>query len=67
LIDISPTGCKLDLPERATVGQIVWVTLPGLQPIESKVMWMRDWVAGLEFANPLYPAVYEALISRMKK
>jgi hypothetical protein len=66
LLDISPTGCRLDLPERATVGQIVWVTLPGLQPIESRVVWLQDWIAGLAFASPLYPAVYDALVARLR-
>jgi hypothetical protein len=66
LLDISPTGCRVDLPERASVGQTVWVTLPGLQPIESKVVWLRDWVAGVEFATPLYPSVYDALVARLR-
>ena len=67
LLDISPTGCRLDLPERVAVGETVWVTFPGLQPIESKVAWSRDWEAGLEFASPIYPSVFDALTERLRK
>jgi hypothetical protein len=67
LLDISPVGCRIDLPERVAVGETVWVTLPGLQSIEGKVMWTRDWFAGVEFASPLYPSVFDAVIARLQK
>jgi hypothetical protein len=67
LLDVSAVGCKVDLPERVTAGETVWVTLPGLQPIETRVAWARDWIAGLQFETPLYPAVFEALVERLRK
>jgi hypothetical protein len=66
LLDVSAVGCRVDLPERVTAGETVWVTLPGLQPIETRVAWARDWTAGLQFENPLYPAVFEALVERLR-
>ena len=46
LIDISPIGCKMELPERAVQGETVWITLPGLSAIPARVSWVRDWMAG---------------------
>jgi hypothetical protein len=66
LIDLSPEGCRVELPERVGLNETVWVTFPGLQPIEAKVAWVTDWLAGLRFTNPLYPSVFDALVSRIK-
>ncbi|HJQ18368.1 MAG TPA: PilZ domain-containing protein [Allosphingosinicella sp.] len=66
LLDVSERGCQVELPERVAVGETVWITLPGLQPIESRVAWVREWLAGLEFKQPIYPSVFELLVSRMK-
>ena len=67
LLDVSAQGCRVELPERVALDETVWITLPGLQPIESRVAWVRDWVAGLEFRQPIYPSVFELLLSRMKE
>ena len=66
LLDLSPTGCRVELPERVAPGEKVWITFPGLEPIEATVAWCRDWVAGVQFARPIYPAVFELLVKRIK-
>ncbi|HKT15040.1 MAG TPA: PilZ domain-containing protein [Allosphingosinicella sp.] len=66
LLDVSAQGCRVELPERVAIGETVWITLPGLQPIESRVAWAREWLAGLEFKQPIYPSVFDLLVARMK-
>ena len=66
LLDVSAGGGRVELPERAREGETVWLYLPGLDSIESKVAWSRDWTAGLEFARPLHQAVLDAVVARLK-
>ena len=66
LHDLSPTGCRIDVRARLEEGPIIWVTLPGLQMQQCKVRWSDDWVAGLEFEQPLHPSVFEHVAGRVK-
>jgi hypothetical protein len=45
----------------------VWLKLPGLEPQNSKVVWVEDDKAGFEFANPLHPATLEQLVNTNRK
>lgn len=66
LMDVSPTGCRMELNERVKTGEIIWVTLPGLQSIEARVAWSRDWIAGVEFVNPIHPAVFNQVTTQLQ-
>lgn len=63
--DLSEKGCKLEFVERPIIGEIVWVKFEGLAAIESTVRWTENFVVGLEFRRPLYPAVLETLVARL--
>ena len=67
VIDVSPEGCRVELPVRVKPGDIIWITFPGLEAIQGKVAWVDEWVAGIEFSNPLYPSVFEMVERRMRK
>ncbi|HET9397403.1 MAG TPA: PilZ domain-containing protein [Sphingomicrobium sp.] len=64
--DISPEGCRVELPVKVATGDMIWVTFPGLEAIQGKVCWVKEWVAGIEFSRPLYPAVFELVEQRMR-
>jgi hypothetical protein len=66
VLDLSTTGCRLELPERVAVGETLWVTFDGLKPIEARVAWLDGGTAGLSFVVPIHPAVFDALVSKMK-
>ena len=66
VLDMSPQGCRLGLPVRVKVDDIIWVTLPGLEAIQGKVCWVKEWVAGVEFTRPLHPAVFEMVERNMR-
>ncbi|MDF8333840.1 PilZ domain-containing protein [Novosphingobium cyanobacteriorum] len=61
-IDLSCHGLRLSGMERFRVGDTVWITLPGLEPRRANVVWAERFQAGCEFAEPLHPAVLEAVV-----
>ena len=67
ILDFSREWCKLELPVRVATGDTIWLSLPGLQSIPAKVCWVEEWLAGVEFDNPLYPSVFEMVRDRMRE
>ena len=63
--DASPHGCKLEFVERPRLDELVWVKFEGLEALEAFVCWVENFVAGVEFQNPIHPAVFETLIKRL--
>jgi hypothetical protein len=61
-IDVSCHGIKLAGMERLSIGDVLWVGLPGLEPRKATVVWTDRLIAGCCFAEPLHPAVLEAVI-----
>ena len=67
ILDFSPKGCRMEVPVKVDPDDLVWISLPGIESIQGKVAWVREWEAGIEFANPLYPSVFDMLHERMRK
>jgi hypothetical protein len=67
ILDFSPEGCRVEAPVRVKVDDTVWISLPGIETIQGTVCWVREWEAGIEFAHPLYPSVFEMVRTRMSK
>jgi hypothetical protein len=63
--DLTPHGCKIAPPERVDAGELVWVQLPSLQSLSSRVKWTGDWQSGIEFDRPMHPAVFAMLSARL--
>ena len=67
LLDFSPQGCRIELVERVRVGDRLWISLPGIETVEAITCWVDNFVAGVEFVNPLHPSVFDMLTTRMKR
>lgn len=67
LYDLSPEGCKLEFVERPRLEECVWVKLPGVEPLESRVQWVNGTAVGLAFSRAIHPAVYHMLLDRALK
>lgn len=65
IFDISPQGARLEFVERPSLDERNWVKFDGLEAIEAVVCWIDGHVAGLEFARPIHPAVFDALVARL--
>ncbi len=48
-------------------GAHVWLKLSGLEPQNSRVVWVEDENAGFEFLNPLHPATLESIVASGRK
>ena len=66
LYDLTPSGCKVEFVERPRPGDVFWAKWEGLEAVEATVAWVDAFCVGLKFARPLHPAIFEALVSRLK-
>jgi hypothetical protein len=64
--DLSAMGCKCEFIERPSIGERVWVTFVGLQPLEAEVSWLAESNLGLKFRTPIHPAVFELLLEKLQ-
>ena len=60
--DASPNGCRIEFVERPNLDERVWVKFEGLDAVEGLVCWVDGFVAGVEFVNPIHPAVFDRLV-----
>ena len=65
VFDASPLGSKLEFVERPRLDERVWVKFDGLNAIEAMVCWVDGHVVGVEFVQPMHPAVFDALVTRL--
>jgi len=66
VFDISPEGCKVEIVERPRLDETVWVKFHGYDAIQSSVCWVEGHAAGIEFERPIYPSIFEMMVSRLK-
>jgi len=56
----------MELPVNVSVGDTIWISLPGIESIQAEVCWVKEWTVGVEFNRPLYPSVFELVRGRMR-
>ena len=56
-------GVRLAAIERMRIGEVVWITLPGLPPRRSMVKWVDRFDVGCEFDEALHPAVVDRIVA----
>lgn len=64
--DVSIGGCRVELAHQVSVGDTIWVGLPGIESIQATVRWADGWIAGVEFDRPLHPSVLEMVEQRIR-
>lgn len=57
LYDLSSTGFRMVTYSRPQIGKHIWVSLPGLQPLEAVIRRGDGNNFGCEFVYPLHPSV----------
>lgn len=60
-------GCLIEFIERPEVDELLWVKFEGMQAIEAEVCWIDGFIAGVNFAAPIHPAVFDQLIARLSR
>ena len=66
VVDLTPCGCKVEFVERPRAGDVVWAKFHGLEALEATVRWVDGLVGGIEFKRPIYPAVFELLLAKLR-
>ncbi|WP_394648446.1 pilus assembly protein PilZ [uncultured Sphingomonas sp.] len=59
VVDLSSEGFRAETSFTLWPGTIVWLTLPGLAPLEAVIAWRDRFKYGCAFSKPLHPAVFE--------
>jgi hypothetical protein len=62
VVDLSQSGFRAQTSFTLWPNTVVWVTLPGLAPLEAVVAWRERSTYGCAFAKPLHPAVFEHIV-----
>ncbi len=65
VFDASPDGCKIDFVDRPLQDERLSIRFEGLEALEAEVCWVEQHCAGLKFARPIHPAVFDLLIERL--
>jgi hypothetical protein len=65
ILNLSSNGCKVALGDHSRISAQAWMRLPSLASRFAEVIWQREQEVGLEFEEPLHPAVASMLIERM--
>ena len=65
VLDASLHGCRVEFVDRPTLDEQLWVKFEGLQALESEVCWVEGVYAGLNFVQPIHPAVFDNLMVRL--
>jgi hypothetical protein len=65
VFDVSQEGCKVEIVERPSVGEGVWLRFDGLEAMHAMVSWVAPPLAGLRFDRPIHVAVFEALMKKL--
>lgn len=63
--DLTPHGARIASRERLNTGETVWVKLPSLESLCSRVKWTGEWQTGVEFERPMHDAVYSMIRARL--
>ena len=64
--DLSTHGFRTDWPYKLEVGDLVWLTLPGLEARAATVAWVNGFEVGCKFETPLHPAVFDGVIAKAR-
>lgn len=62
--DLSISGFSAAAINRMHDGQVVWLTLPGLESLMAHVVWWDNCIVGCAFADLLSPIVHDDILTR---
>jgi hypothetical protein len=62
ILDLSITGFRAATHLELERGTDLWLKLPGLESLHSRVVWMKGHLLGCEFVRPLHPAVLDMIV-----
>jgi len=67
VVDLSTDGFMAEVDSTLEVGVHAWLKLPGLTPLNCRVVWSEGGKAGFEFASPVHASAIDQLIASNRK
>jgi hypothetical protein len=67
VVNLSTDGYMAETSLAVEPGTSVWLKLPGLEPQNSRCVWVEDGKAGFQFATPLHALTVEMLAEANRK
>jgi hypothetical protein len=64
--DLSLSGFSATAISRIPVGTQCWLTLPGCEPMQARVIWWEKGLIGCALEQLLSPAEYETVLARWR-
>ena len=62
--DLSISGYSASSINRMHEGQVVWLSLPGLESLQGEVVWWDNCIVGCAFSELLSPIVHDNILQR---
>jgi len=62
--DLSISGFSAASINRMHEGQMCWLTLPGLESLQSEIVWWDTCIVGCAFSELLSPIVHDNILQR---
>ena len=67
VVNLSTTGFAAESDAPLETGSHVWLKLPGLEPVNSRVVWVEGRKAGFEFVTPIHCATLDLVLAAGRK
>ena len=67
VFDVSLHGCRIEFVERPNMDEQLWVRFDGLQALAAEVCWVSGFTAGVNFTQPIHPAVFDRLVAWLRR
>jgi hypothetical protein len=64
--DLSLSGFSVVAINRMHKGNVVWLTLPGLESLQAEVIWWENSMVGCAFQQLLSPIVHDNILARWR-
>ncbi len=67
VIDLSMNGLRFETSFSLKPGNVIFLTIAGMNPLEARVVWVRGYIYGAEFGRSLHHAVFDHIAARHRK
>jgi hypothetical protein len=64
--DLSLSGFSSVAVNRLHKGNLVWLTLPGLESLQAEVVWWENSMVGCAFQSLLSPIIHDNILTRWR-
>lgn len=67
VLDLSATGFRIETANSIPRGRLVYLTMPGVEPLQARIVWNNHDFYGCEFTRPLHGSVFRHLTGLFSK